>query len=71
MYLSSSAAEAEANALKETTTSSPVSSNLTEEPDKLYRVVELECRGNDVAVLKSFQKFAVTVGNHFNLESKA
>ncbi|KAF7285694.1 mitochondrial ribosomal protein S10 [Rhynchophorus ferrugineus] len=40
------------------------------ETDKLIKTLELEVRGNDPAVLKSFCKFAVTAGNHFGLESK-
>ncbi|KAJ8955293.1 hypothetical protein NQ314_006906 [Rhamnusium bicolor] len=39
--------------------------------DKLYKVLELELRGNDSAVLRSFSKFAVTTGNHLNIECKS
>lgn len=39
--------------------------------DKLYNVLEVELRGNDPAVLKSYSKFAVTTGNHFEIETKA
>ncbi|XP_019869080.1 28S ribosomal protein S10, mitochondrial [Aethina tumida] len=39
------------------------------EPDKLYKLIELELRGNDPAVLKSYCKFAVTAGNHLNVKS--
>ncbi|KAJ8919430.1 hypothetical protein NQ315_016527 [Exocentrus adspersus] len=41
------------------------------ETDKLYKLLELELRGNDPAVLRSFTKFAVTTGNHFDLQSKS
>lgn len=40
------------------------------QPDTLCKVVELELRGNDPAVLKSFVTFATTAGHHLNLESK-
>jgi small subunit ribosomal protein S10 len=39
------------------------------EPDKLYRIVELELKGHDPAVLKSFVKFATTAGNHLDIQS--
>lgn len=44
-----------------------------EEPplDKLYKTLELELRGNDPAVLKSFSKFALTSGHHFCIKVKA
>ncbi|CAG9854111.1 unnamed protein product [Phyllotreta striolata] len=42
-----------------------------EELDKLYKFVELELRGNDPAVLKSFCKFAVTTGNHLDINTKS
>lgn len=46
--------------------------NITEPAlDKLYKTLEIELRGNDPAVLRSFSKFAVTTGNHFNIETKA
>lgn len=40
------------------------------DPDKLYKTLELELRGHDVAVLKSFVKFATTAGNHLDVQSK-
>lgn len=40
------------------------------ESDKLIKILELEIKGNDPAVMRSFCKFAVTAGNHFDLESK-
>ncbi|KAJ8933379.1 hypothetical protein NQ318_018448 [Aromia moschata] len=56
-------------------TSSQVQNVKNQEPeneiDKLYKLVELELRGNDPAVLKSFSKFAVTSGNHFDIQSKS
>lgn len=39
--------------------------------DKLYKTLEIELRGNDPAVLKSYSKFAVTTGKHFDLETRA
>ncbi|CAH1101973.1 unnamed protein product [Psylliodes chrysocephalus] len=42
-----------------------------EDLDKLYKFVELELRGNDPAVLKSFSKFAVTTGNHLDVGTKS
>ncbi|XP_031340631.1 28S ribosomal protein S10, mitochondrial [Photinus pyralis] len=45
--------------------------NNTKEPDKLYKLVELELRGNEPAVLKSFVKFATTAANHLNVECKS
>lgn len=39
--------------------------------DKLYKILEIELRGNDPAVLKSYSKFAVTTGNHFEIATKA
>lgn len=44
---------------------------IEDEIDKLYKALELELKGNDPAVLKSFTKFAVTAGNHFDIESKS
>ncbi|KAJ3658653.1 hypothetical protein Zmor_010380 [Zophobas morio] len=39
------------------------------ELDKLYKIVELELKGHDPAVLKSFVKFATTAGNHLDIKS--
>ncbi|CAH2006330.1 unnamed protein product [Acanthoscelides obtectus] len=44
--------------------------SVVQEPDKLYKVVELELRGNDPAVLKSFCKFASTTGQHLEIDCK-
>lgn len=41
-----------------------------DEPDKLYKIVELELRGHDPAVLRSFVKFATAAGNHLDVQSK-
>lgn len=41
-----------------------------EELDKLYKIVELELKGNDPAVLKSFAQFATTTGSHLDIECK-
>lgn len=38
--------------------------------DKLYKVVELELKGNDPAVLKSFAEFATLSANQLNIETK-
>lgn len=38
-----------------------------EEPDKLYRMVELECRSNDRAVLDSYETFAVTAAKQLGV----
>ncbi|RZB94453.1 Ribosomal S10 domain containing protein, partial [Asbolus verrucosus] len=40
------------------------------EPDKLYRIVELELKGHDPAVLNSFVKFTTTASNHLDVQSK-
>ncbi|XP_057651896.1 28S ribosomal protein S10, mitochondrial [Diorhabda carinulata] len=48
-----------------------IKNNPGEEPDKLYKFVELELKGNDPAVLKSFCKFAVTTGNHLDIPVKS
>lgn len=42
----------------------------TSELDKLYKIVELELKGNDPAVLKSFAHFATLTGNNLNIECK-
>ncbi|KAF5269784.1 hypothetical protein FQA39_LY08565 [Lamprigera yunnana] len=44
---------------------------IVEQPDKLYRIVELEIRGNEPAVLKSFAKFATVAGEHLDVEVKS
>lgn len=51
-----------------TTTQQPVAEQ--QELDKLCKVVELELRGNDPAVLRSFMKFATMVGSCFNIDTK-
>ncbi|XP_050296532.1 28S ribosomal protein S10, mitochondrial [Anthonomus grandis grandis] len=42
-----------------------------EEPDRLIRTLELECKSNEPAVLRSFCKFALSVGNNFGIECKS
>lgn len=42
-----------------------------EEVDKLYKVVELELKGNDPAVLKSFAQFATATGSHLNIAARS
>ncbi|XP_020282321.1 28S ribosomal protein S10, mitochondrial [Pseudomyrmex gracilis] len=39
----------------------------TSTPDKLYKKIEVEVRGNDPAVLKSYGTFAVTAANHLEI----
>ncbi|XP_070151007.1 small ribosomal subunit protein uS10m [Polyergus mexicanus] len=46
--------------------SSSLSTN-TGTPDKLYKKIEIEVRGNDPAVLKSYGKFAMIAANHLNI----
>lgn len=48
-------------------TSKPVEPEL----DSLYKTIELELRGNEPAVLKSFAKFATTAGTYLDVESKS
>lgn len=52
------------------TASVPKEAEQPDEPDKLYKILELELRGNDPAVLKSFAKFATTAGNHLSVAAK-
>lgn len=47
-----------------------VAAQVQQEPDKLYQYVEMEMRGNDPAVLKSFCHFATTAAGHLEIESK-
>lgn len=47
------------------TTASPA---LMEEKDKLYSKLEIELRGVDPAVLKSYSWFATTAANHLGIE---
>ncbi|EFN85451.1 28S ribosomal protein S10, mitochondrial [Harpegnathos saltator] len=42
-------------------------STKTGTPDKLYKKIEVEVRGNDPAVLKSYGVFAVTAANHLKI----
>ncbi|CAH1159343.1 unnamed protein product [Phaedon cochleariae] len=58
------------NAPKQFSIATQTSQN-DEETDQLYKIVELELRGNDAAVLRSFSKFAVTTGNHFEIDTKS
>lgn len=39
----------------------------TDEPDKLYKKLEIEMRGNDPAVLKSYGEFAVMAANYLDI----
>ncbi|KAK1135264.1 hypothetical protein K0M31_008035 [Melipona bicolor] len=42
-------------------------SSVSTEVDKLYKKLEIEVRGNDVAVLKSYGEFAVMAANHLDI----
>jgi len=44
-----------------------IPSTETAKPDKLYTKVEVEVRGHDPAVLKSYGIFAVTAANHLGI----
>ena len=39
-----------------------------DELDKLYRMIKLECRGNDQAVLGSYETFAVTAAQELKIQ---
>lgn len=39
----------------------------TSTPDKLYKKIEIEVRGNDPAVLKSYGEFVVMAANHLKI----
>lgn len=39
-----------------------------QQPDKLYKRLELEIRGHDPAVMKSYVKFATTAATHLYIE---
>lgn len=41
-----------------------------EELDKLYKYLELELRGNDPAVLRSYAKFSTTAGSLLDVDGK-
>lgn len=40
----------------------------SDEPDKLFRMIKLECRANDQAVLNSYETFAVTAASHLGIQ---
>lgn len=42
--------------------------NDTAEVEKLYSSLEVELRGSDPAVMRSFQRFAVSSANHLGIE---
>ncbi|XP_011881200.1 PREDICTED: 28S ribosomal protein S10, mitochondrial [Vollenhovia emeryi] len=52
---------------RDSTTKELVLSINTATPDKLYKKVEVEVRGNDRAVLKSYGEFAVMAAGHLNI----
>ena len=39
-----------------------------QEADKLYKRLELEIRGHDPMVMRSYVKFATTAAEHLNIE---
>lgn len=41
---------------------------LSDEPDKLYKKLEIELKGVDPAVLKSYTWFATTAAQHLGVE---
>lgn len=49
-------------------TSAPPAESSAGEPDKLYSKLELELKGNDPAVLKSYAFFASTAAQHLDIE---
>ncbi|OAD53550.1 28S ribosomal protein S10, mitochondrial [Eufriesea mexicana] len=49
------------------TTSTGWQNKSTHEVDKLYKKIEIEVRGNDRAVLKSYGEFAVMAANHLDI----
>ncbi|XP_013119595.1 small ribosomal subunit protein uS10m [Stomoxys calcitrans] len=59
------ATDASAAITKPETSTNPV---LSEEKDKLYSKLEIELRGIDPAVLKSYSWFATTAANHLGIE---
>lgn len=52
------------------TSSEAVSQNTATdgEDDKLYKKLEIELRGHDKMVIKSYVKFAVTAAEHLNID---
>lgn len=50
------------------TFTAPSSSSPNVEPDKLYSKLEIELKGNDPAVLKSYSFFASTAAQHLDIE---
>lgn len=64
--LATEASTAAATASQDTSNNLP--SALPEERDKLYSKLEIELRGIDPAVLKSYSWFATTAANHLDIE---
>lgn len=46
----------------------PDNTSVAEEDDKLYKRLELELRGHDPAVIKSYVKFATTAAEHLRID---
>lgn len=66
-YFSQNASDASVSAQENIENSGTVT-NETEELEKLYSRLEIELRGSDPAVMKSFQRFAVTSAGHLGIE---
>ncbi|XP_050429940.1 28S ribosomal protein S10, mitochondrial [Adelges cooleyi] len=45
-----------------------ISAQNVREPDKLYKVIEFECRSNDPAVLRSYTQFATMAANELGIQ---
>ncbi|XP_037949029.1 28S ribosomal protein S10, mitochondrial [Teleopsis dalmanni] len=56
------------NTLNEVSTKTTQSPPALAEKDRLYSKLEIELRGIDPAVLKSYTKYATTAANHLGLE---
>lgn len=52
---------------QDSTTGQSLLSVNTGTPDKLYKKIEVEVRGNDQAVLKSYGEFAMMAAGHLNI----
>lgn len=71
LYSTGGAAPDSITAIESAPRRNPVPPPADDDADKLYKVVELELRGNDSAVLKSFAKFAMTTANHLDIQAKS
>lgn len=64
----SSVAEASSTSTNAASNTVPPTESSGGEPDKLYSKLELELKGNDPAVLKSYAFFASTAAQHLDIE---